>query len=304
MTGLTSRVAGAPITWGVCEVPGWGYQMAADRVLAEMRSIGLRATELGPPGFLPAGSAASLLASHDMELVAGFVAVVLHDEAGLERELPAVTASIDTIASLGGSVLVVAASTGAEGYEAEDRLDANGWAALARGLERLEAAAGERGLRVAVHPHHGTVVERQEDVERLLEVSNVGLCLDTGHVVVGGGDPVAITRAAGSRVLHVHLKDVDGVIARRVADGELGYHDAVREGLYRPLGDGSVDVVGVLQTLEASDFDGWYVLEHDAVLEREPDGGSGPLQDARRSLEFLERAWEEVGAPTGRTAHG
>jgi inosose dehydratase len=157
---------------------------------------------------------------------------------------------------------------------------------------------------VAVHPHHGTVVERQEDVDRLLEVSTVGLCLDTGHVVVGGGDPVAIAAAAGSRVLHVHLKDVDAPTAERVEHGDLGYHDAVREGLYRSLGDGDIDVLGVLRWLQESRYDGWYVLEHDAVLDREPDADSGPLQNARRSLAFLERAWEEVGAPTGRTAHG
>ena len=304
MTDPSLRVAGAPITWGVCEVPGWGHQMAADRVLGEMRSIGLRATELGPEGFLPEDSAASLLAAHGLQLVAGFVAAVLHDEEQLDQDFPTIAASIETIASLGGSVLVVAASTGREGYEGDDRLDAEGWAALARGLDRVEAAAGERGLRVAVHPHHGTVVERREDVERLLEVSTVGLCLDTGHVVVGGGDPVAIAAAAGPRVLHVHLKDVDTTIAERVEHGGLGYHDAVREGLYRPLGDGDVDVLGVLRSLAEARYVGWYVLEHDAVLEREPDAEFGPLQDARRSLAFLERAWEEVGAPTGRTAHG
>jgi inosose dehydratase len=47
------KIAGAPISWGVCEVPGWGYQLGPDRVLTEMREVGLTATELGPEGFLP-----------------------------------------------------------------------------------------------------------------------------------------------------------------------------------------------------------------------------------------------------------
>ncbi len=300
MTDLAERVAGAPITWGVCEVPGWGHQMPADRVLSEMRSLGLRATELGPDGFLPRGSERALLEANGLSLVAGFVPAVLHDPSSLDGELARVDAAAHTIASLGGDVLVLAASTGGRGYEAAARLDAAGWTALGRGIDRVVASAGERGLRVALHPHHGTVVERPEDVERLLEVSDVGVCLDTGHVVVGGGDPVALARTAGSRVIHVHLKDVDATIAGRVHSGELGYHAAVGAGLYRPLGDGDVDIRAVLRAVEESGEAVWYVLEHDEVLDREPEPGSGPLLHVRRSLAFLERAWEEVGSPTGR----
>jgi inosose dehydratase len=297
---LADRVAGAPITWGVCEVPGWGHQMAAERVLSEMRSVGLRATELGPDGFLPRGSERALLDANGLALVAGFVPAVLHDPTSLEPELAKVDAAAQTIASLGGSVLVLAASTGGRDYEGAGRLDEAGWEALGRGIDRAVASAGARGLHVALHPHHGTVVERPEDVERLLEVSGVRLCLDTGHVVVGGGDPVTLARAAGSRVVHVHLKDVDATLAERVLAGDLGYHAAVAAGLYRPLGDGDVDVRAVLHAVEESAEAVRYVLEHDEVLDREPEPGSGPLLDVRRSLTFLERAWEEVGSPTGR----
>ncbi|HJQ72118.1 MAG TPA: TIM barrel protein [Actinomycetota bacterium] len=298
MTDLADRVAGAPITWGVCEVPGWGHQMAAERVLSEMRSVGLRATELGPDGFLPPGSERALLDANGLALVAGFVPAVLHDPSSLEHELAKVDAAAQTIASLGGGVLVLAASSGGHDYERGERLDAAGWAALGRGIDRVVATAGDRGLRVGLHPHHGTVVERPGDVERLLEISDVGLCLDTGHVIVGAGDPLALAREAADRVIHVHLKDVSADVAGRVAAGDLGYRDAVREGLYRPLGDGDLDVAGVVRALEESGYDGWYVLEHDEVLDHEPEEGSGPIGKARRSLSLLGRVWEEVGAPT------
>jgi inosose dehydratase len=296
MRDLAERVAGAPITWGICEVPGWGHQMRPERVLTEMRSVGLRATELGPDGFLTRGSERALLEANGLSLVAGFVPAVLHDHSALERELATVDAAAQTIASLGGSLLVLAASTGSDGYESAERLDAAGWAALGRGIDRVVASAGDRGLRVAVHPHHGTVIKGPEDVQRLLEVSDVGLCLDTGHVAVGAGDPLALARGAAARVIHVHLKDVSAAIAERVAAGDLGYRDAVRDGLYRPLGDGDLDAARVVRTLEESGYDGWYVLEHDEVLDHEPEEGSGPIGNARRSLAFLERAWEEVGA--------
>jgi len=272
--------------------------MTPGRVLSEMRSLGLRATELGPEGFLPNASARTLLEDHEMELVAGFVPAVLHDEAERRLGLDAVAGSADVIAGLGGRTLVLAASAGREGYEVTDRLRPDEWSELGRGLRRVQELAAERGLQVALHPHHGTVVERPEDVERVLDISEVGLCLDTGHVMVGRGDPLALARGAATRVTHVHLKDVSAALAERVAAGALGYRDAVREGLYRPLGDGDLDVAAVVRALEESGYDGWYVLEHDEVLDHEPEDGSGPIQDTRRSLAFLERAWEEVGAAT------
>ena len=214
--------------------------------------------------------------------MAGFVPVVLHEPSSLERALATVDAAADTISALGGRVLVLAASTGEEGYEKTGRLDKGRMGGLGRGIDRAMASAGERGLLVALHPHHGTVVERPEDVERVLDVSDVGVCLDTGHVMVAGGDPVAIARSAGSRVIHVHLKDADATIAERVAAGDLGYHAAVAAGLYRPLGEGDVDIRGVLRTVEESGEAVWYVLEHDEVLDHEPEPGSGPLLNARR----------------------
>lgn len=298
MMTLAGRVAGAPISWGVCEVPGWGHQMTAERVLSEMHAAGLGATELGPEGFLPPSRARALLANNDLKLVAGFVPAMLHEEAGLRGRLDAVAASADLIADLGGQVLVLAASVGREGYDVTNRLDRDGWSALGRGIERAAALAEDRGLRVVLHPHHGTVVERPQDVERLLEITDVGLCLDTGHILVGGGDPLELARDAASRIVHVHLKDASASVAEQVSAGRLGYRDAVRAGLYRPLGDGDLDVTAVVRVLEQSGYGGWYVLEHDEVLDREPEEASGPILDARRSLVFLERAWEGVGTAT------
>ena len=121
---------------------------------------------------------------------------------------------------------------------------------------------------------------------RVIEGSRIGLCVDTGHLAAAGSDPGAIVAADPARVRHVHLKDVDSVLAARVIDGSLTFADAVRDGLFVPLGSGSVDVTGIVDTLEAAGYQGWYVLEQDVMLAGEPEG-EGPVADVRACLTYL-----------------
>ena len=290
------RLAGAPITWGVCEVPGWGCQLAAERVLREVAGLGLRAVELGPRGFLPddPGEVATTLRRHDLRLAAGFVPAVLHRPEYRSAALEGVATAARTLAAAGAEILVLAAElgNGAGGYDRSAELSEREWAALLDGLDQARSAAGESGLRVALHPHYGTAVERRAHVDRVLADSAIELCLDTGHLLVGGSDPVEVTRAAGGRISHVHFKDVDAALAARVRAGELGYRDAVARGLYRPLGEGDVDVAGVVGLLRAVGYRGWYVLEQDVVLQEEPAEGEGPARMAARSVSYLNRVMQ------------
>jgi len=293
MSDPLSRLAGAPITWGVCEVPGWGCQLSSERVLSEMSNLGLRAIELGPPGFLPddPGAVARTLQRHDLRLAAGFLPAVLHRPESRAAALESVAAAARTLSAAGADLLVLAAElgNGAGGYDRSAELSDREWKALLEGLdEAREAAAGHR-LPVALHPHFGTAVERQDHVERVIASSDVALCVDTGHLLVGGADPVDVVRAANGRVAHVHFKDVEASLASRVQSGEIGYRNAVVRGLYRPLGDGDVDVASVVKALEAAGYHGWYVLEQDVVLDSEPPPGDGPAASAARSVHYLTR---------------
>jgi inosose dehydratase len=145
----------------------------------------------------------------------------------------------------------------------------------------------DAGLRAVLHPHIGTQVEKPEEIDRVLEGSTIPLCLDTGHILGGGGDPVAIALRVPERIGHVHAKDVRGDLAARVAGGQLPYSTAVREGLYCPLGDGDVDFPAIVSALENSGYTGWYVLEEDVILDAEPQGGSGPQRGVRKSRDHL-----------------
>ncbi|HZG05895.1 MAG TPA: sugar phosphate isomerase/epimerase [Streptomyces sp.] len=283
---IMDRIAGAPISWGVCEVPGWGHQLAPRRVLGEMGELGLAATEFGPDGFLPdePEEKAELLRSYGLRAVGGFVPAVVHDP---DRDpLPGIDAALDGFVAAGAGTLVLAAATGLDGYDERPDLDDTGWSTLFANLDRIAERCAGRGVSLALHPHMGTLVERREEVMRVLEGSEVPLCLDTGHLLAGGTDPVDLVRQVPRRITHTHLKDVDAALAARVRGGELSYYDAVRTGMYRPLGEGDVDIAEIVRLLEGSGYRGWYVMEQDTVLTAEPRD-EGPLADVRTGVRFL-----------------
>jgi inosose dehydratase len=279
-------LAGAPISWGVCEVPGWGRQLDPDRVLAEMAQLGLTATELGPVGWLPADPS-PLLARHGLDLVGGFVPFVLH-----EPDFEPARADADRQAALlaanGAGVLSAAVVLDAGWSEPRPLTDGE-WRRLAANLQRLEDVVAAHGLTLAVHPHAGTLIERRSDVDRLLEATSTPFCLDTGHLLIGGYDPVAFARDHADRVAHVHLKDVDAQVAERFASTDLTLMGAVQAGLFRPLGEGDAAIADVIRALDHHGYGRALVLEQDtAITGQEPPAGRGPILDVRKSIEYLD----------------
>jgi inosose dehydratase len=283
---MADRIAGAPISWGVCEVPGWGWQYDPATVLRQMADVGLAATEFGPDGFLPDDpqEKARVLAERDLRAVGQFVPVVLHDPG--HDPVPDVEQALDGLVAAGASTVVLAAATERAGYDERPVLDDAGWATLLVNLDRLATAARARGITATLHPHVGTMVESGEETDRVIAGSSIGLCLDTGHLLIGGGDPVAVARRHPERIAHVHLKDVREAVAQRVRSGELSYTEGVRKGLYVPLGQGDVDIAAIVGALEDSGYAGWYVLEQDTILPEDP-GAQGPLGDVEKSLYYL-----------------
>jgi inosose dehydratase len=283
------RLASGPISWGVCEVPGWGAELPPDRVLAEMASLGLGATEAGPDGYLGTDPAevAALLGRHGLRLVGGFLPVVLHDPAGHAMSVAAARRVGGLFAEAGGTFLVSAIVTDLQ-WSARVTLSGAQWRSVFDGLARLDEVAAEYGLAHVSHPHWGTLVETRDDVSRLLEGCDTLLCLDTGHLTLGGTDPVWLVGEGGDRIAHVHLKDVDETVAARLRSRELPLVAAVRRTLFRPLGEGDTPIADTVRALEAGGYRGWYVLEQDlALTSADVPPGQGPIEGVRRSIEFL-----------------
>ena len=284
-----ARIAAAPISWGVCEVPGWGPMLPADRVLREVRSLGLDAIELGAPGFLPtdAPSIRSVLDDHGVRLIGGFVPVVLHDESARTETLRAADVTAALLAEAGSEVFVSAVVTDLE-WAPRRPLSDGEWKHLLAMLGELDTLCAAHGLRQVIHPHVGTLVESAADVEFVLTESEVSWTFDTGHLAIGGYDPVEFARRYPERIGHVHLKDVDAKLAARLRGGEISLMDATLAGLFKVLGRGDVDVAAAIRAVLDSGYDGWFVLEQDTSINGDvPAEGSGPVEDVRTSLEFL-----------------
>jgi inosose dehydratase len=271
LSTITSRLAAAPISWGVCEVPGWGHQLGADKVLSEMTALGISATEFGPAGFLPEKPAerAAVLKHHQLQAIGGFFPILLHDPS--KDPLAAVSAELDAYEAAGATVMV---------------LDAEGWDLFGRNLDIIVKAAADKGIQAVVHPHVGTMIETTSDVNRVLNDTNANLCLDTGHLLIGGTDPGQLVRDYASRIGHTHLKDVKKAVASRVQAGEISYTDGVKTGMYVPLGQGDVGIDNIVKTLLEGGYTGWFTMEQDTILETAP-AGEGPVSDVRQSVAFL-----------------
>lgn len=295
------KVATAPISWGACEIPAWGDLLPYARVLDEMAAAGYAGTELGPPDYLPLDPRAleGELRSRALALVGAFCPVPLHDRSRFADAVRTAAATAALLRDTGHGTLVLAAEGDDRRGAIAGRVPADGSASLGAAAWReacelvqlIARDALAQGVQTAFHPHAASYVESPAEIEHLLAGTApdlVGLCLDTGHVAYGGGDPAALARDHAARVRHVHLKDVRNAVLGKARDAGLAFAEAVGRGVFAPLGDGDLDLPGTLQALRAAGYDGWLVVEQDVRLGLTP--GADPLNDARRSREFIRAA--------------
>ena len=288
-TAFLDRVGAAPISWGICEAPGWGLQLPVDRVLGEARDLGIAAFEQGALGWLPTEPAEqkATLDRYGMRLLGGFVALVLHDPARSGPALERAERIAASMAAAGGSFFITAVVASDDDWFRIE-VDRTGWDEVFANLDRLEGICGAAGLTQAVHPHIDTLIETDEEFNRFLESCGTRFCFDTGHLTIGGADVVALAKGWSDRIGLVHLKDVDAGAMARERSGELDLMAATQAGLFPSLGDGIVPLAEVIEVVESSGYDGWYVMETDVALtDGLPPEGEGPVTGVARSLDYL-----------------
>lgn len=296
MSDFISRVASAPISWGICEVPGWGAMLPTPRVLAEMAGLGLTATELGAPGFLPTDpdDVKAELSQYGMSLLGGFTPVVLHDPDQRKATIESATATARLFQQAGATKFISAVVQDMD-WSIPRPLSVDEQRHMAEMFGVIDEICAEHGLEQVLHSHVQTLVETKDDINRVLDTCDVHFCLDTGHMAIGGQDPVAFAKEAMERVGHVHLKDVRLDMVPPVLAREVSLMAATQAGLFTPLGQGDVDILGVVQALESAGYQGWYVIEQDtAITDGLPGEGDGPIHQVTTSMQYL----TDVVAPT------
>ena len=297
MAGSALKIGTAPISWGVCELPDWGVMLPFERVLDEMAELGYAGTELGPWGYLPKDAAVlgTELRKRHLDLAGAFCPVTLHDPSRYEAQFAYAMDTCRLLAEVGAPVLVLAEAGDADRERIAGRVRTNSprfsdedWKRFAEGANEIARRAKDMRLVTAFHPHAGTYVETPREIDELLrrtDASLVGLCLDTGHIFYGGGDPVAIARRDPKRVRHVHLKDVSRERYEHALARELDFTAAVGEDVFVPVGEGAVDMKSVIGTLRDAGFDGWLIVEQDNRIV--PGSSRQPKIDAARSYTFI-----------------
>jgi inosose dehydratase len=270
------RLATAPVSWGIWEQTIHRRDLVPPRPLLEtVTAMGYRALETGPPGYLaPNGaSAVELIEPFGVELVATFLPLRLDDEDGFRADLDELDRTAEVLAAAGGGIVLLAdagrpARAAVSGRPAEMARHALSGQELDRAGERLDRAAArcaERGLSAALHPHAATYIESPDEVEAILERTSLPLCIDTGHAVVGGGDPLDLVGRHGERLAHIHLKDVDGAVLERLRAGEIDMDEAWAAGIFCPFGEGVVPLAQFLGEPRVRGLDGYAVLEQDRM---------------------------------------
>ena len=296
-------MANAPCSYGAFEITVGVLPDVpqAESVLSAIAGAGYEGTELGPPGYL--GDRLTLrksLANHGLALVGGYIPIRFSEPEHWTEDLAAMDATLDLFAAADATEAkpVLADGGSAErirfpGRAAADRsigLDEAGWARFAEGVAQACDLARTRGFEPTFHHHTATFVEAPWEIERVLELTDVGLLLDTGHLRLGGGDPTTALREWGSRINHIHIKDVhDEVLAGVIADA-ADMPEAWHRGVFCELGTGDVDLDSFFAELSRSDYSGWLVVEQDMVPRSPRDAADAAASQVRNRAWLAEHA--------------
>jgi inosose dehydratase len=281
------RFANAPCSWGV-NYPT-GNSVSWRTYLDEVAAAGYRGTELGPFGYLPKDPAVlrEELDRRGLQLTGATHVHTFGDAAAAPHLMATLRELCPVLSGLAARHLVIMDEDNWYPRSARGELDEAGWASLTSTVRAAQAIIeGEFGLKASFHPHVGTAVELEPEIDRLLAETAIDLCLDTGHHAFWKQDPLAYMRTHANRIAYVHLKNVDATIRQRVLDGELTIEDAFAEGVMCPLPDGVVDIPAVVRFLEAEAFGGPVVVEQDLA----DKAVESPLELARRNLAYLNGA--------------
>jgi inosose dehydratase len=296
-------VANAPVSYGAFELTvGHDPDVpSGTQVLDQVAAAGYAGIDLGPVGYLGDGERlGELLAERGLGLAGAYVELPYSDPGALEGAVGELDAILDvfdavrsylagppprpTLADKGSKRRAMLPARSVRDHSLG--YDADGWRRFAAGLATVLARCRDRGYEPTFHPETGTHVEAPWEIERVLDVSDVGLCLETGHMMLGGGDPVSMLRDLGDRINHVHLKDARRSVMAGIVTDEAPVTEIWTREAFCELGHGDLDADAVLDGLRRISFGGWLVVEQD-ILPRSAERFARAAEEQRHNRAFL-----------------
>ena len=291
------RIGNAPCSWGTIENTE-GVRLEYTQMLDELTWAGYTGTELGDWGFMPTDpmKLKAELESRGLGMIGSWVTVRLYDAAYHQRGVDQAVKVARLLAEVGGNECII--NIGDDHSTVHDRhyntgrikpehgLSEAGWQIYAEGATKVaEAVKRETGLRSCLHQHGSTWVETPEETKKFLSITDpklLGLCFDTGHYMLGGGDSVEGLKVFADRVWLVHFKDFNPSVVDNAKKNNWHYQDMIGQGVFNELGKGKVDFSAVKKVLEDINYSGWITVEQDIL-----PGMGEPKESARRNREYL-----------------
>jgi len=301
------RFACAPVSWGIQDDPGPAWeQQPYVQVLEEIVSAGYTGTELGPYGYFPSDPNVlnPVLKRFGLDLISSFVPVPITDPMRTQEVVSHIRKVGGLLSALGATLIVLSDRQTRERQGIAGRVPVDGskslnlaqWKQAGTIIREAERASAEFGLRTVFHPHVATHVETSSEVECLFDAlagAHVGLCLDTGHCVYGGGDPLSEAQKYRSALEYVHIKDVDAGILGEARRKKLNFEEAVGAGVFSGIGKGCIDFEGFFKFLDESRYAGWAIVEQDVIFGK---SAVPPVENMRWSLGYLREVMATLGA--------
>ena len=264
------RIGINPLTWTNDDLPALGEENSLEKCLTEAKQAGYEGVELGRKFPRQAAVLGPILEKFELSLVSGWYSARLL-ERSVEEEIRAMEPHLQLLKALGAKVMVFCEVSrcvhGERGVplSRRPRLTEDEWSRLCPGLNAISVHMKKQGLHLAYHHHMGTVIQSEEEVDRMMAGTGpeVGLLLDTGHLTFAGGDPLRAARRHAARIVHVHCKDIRRDKLAAALQKDSSFLDAVLGDVFAVPGDGSIDFQPVLEILSESNYRGWIVVEAD-----------------------------------------
>jgi len=297
---MTIRIGANPIGWTNDDLQEIGGDTPLETCLKEAKEAGVVGMEKGHK--MPGDGAAlkAKLASFGMDFVAGWYSTELLRRSPRE-EFEAAKLHIAMTKGAGASVVIVAETSNAiHGDRARPlgdrpRLHKDDWAGYGAKMTEFAERLADQGLKLCYHHHMGTIIQSERDIDALMAHTKppVHLLLDTGHARWGGADPAALARAYGSRIGHVHCKDVREAKMRESNAADFSFLDSIlgrgkELGVYTVPGDGMIDYPAVFKALKG--YSGWVVLEAEQDPKKAP-----ALPYAKKGVAHIRGALKDAG---------